>query len=35
MPKIISDKLKAEQPNLDTKIKKDTKKSKKGTKAKG
>lgn len=35
MPKIISDKLKAEQPNLDAKIKKDTKKSKKDTKAKG
>ena len=35
MPKMISDKLKAEQPNLDTKIKKDTKKSKKGTNEEG
>ena len=35
MPKMISDKLKAEQPNLDTKIKKDTKKSKKDTNAEG
>ena len=35
MPKMISDKLKAEQPNLDTKIKKDTKKSKKDTKEEG